>query len=294
MASEAKDTDPSGVADNPMQRTIQSLRRSGSFLTLGLVLAWGSFYFALRSSNGPHSLSFSPDQNADPSVVAQISPEEEGDESASDPLEYEREHFACADLDMGALRVILGGEDFELHSPPALASTQFGARDYGGAALAEILLDLLRPLDYGFFRQGKEIHIVEMRAQRERRERGAGGESYQSNKLKTTVRVRTGEAVDLWIDSSPLLRLRIVAQPLYGESATDRVMITVQGRRNQRAWFHHAVETRMDQAVRIDVKGAELMWCLITPSALEGPDSRTPSAITLEVEFYHESTIPPA
>ncbi|HUT23924.1 MAG TPA: hypothetical protein VM492_06255 [Sumerlaeia bacterium] len=283
-----------------MQRTIQSFRRSGSFLTLGLVLAWGCFYFALRSSSEPRSLSLSRNQNDDASVLAQVPPDDEEDEAATDPLEYEREHFACADLDMAALGVILEGEDFVLHSPPALASSRFGARDYGGAALAEILLDLLRPLGHGFFRQGNEIHVVEMRVQRERREPGAGGEStdlvrpYQSNKLKTTVRVRTGEAVDLWIDGSPLLRLRIVAQPLYGESATDRVMISVQGRRNQCAWFHHAVETRMDQAVRIDVKGAELMWCIITPSALEDPGSQTPSAITLEVEFYHESTIPPA
>ena len=90
----------------------------------------------------------------------------------------------------------------------------------------------------------------------------------------------------MWVDSTPLLRLRIIAQPLYGESKPDQVGAIVEGNRNQQLWFHNDFETRFGQPSQIEVRGTDLMWCRLKPTGRQGSD------ITLEMEFYYEASLP--
>jgi hypothetical protein len=258
-------------------------RRSRVMLGVGLVLAWGAFFGALYAGGGG-TLFLQPASRRSQGPVSPLPP-------ASNPvqiLEQEWRFFNIPDLPMSSLKKVLNRYGLHLICTPSQASLKMKAGEYTGKYLAEILLDLFRPYDLGFYHQGPSLYVTEMTVKKDRKDPvEKGGEARQSNIVRTTVRAKVGEPIDLWVDNDPLIRLRVQVQPLYGEAdKTDLINFSVDAYRNQMLWFSHNLKARLGEEAQISAKaGGQIMWCLITPTVLSGQD------ISYKMEFNYETLL---
>jgi hypothetical protein len=214
----------------------------------------------------------------------------------TDVLEQETKAFNVREIRLSAMAKILAEAPYSLHLqyPDALKPATFPGAEYSGRSLAEILIEMLRPRQYGFYRQGQSLQVVEMQFKQESKPGEGNKGTQQASTMHTILNVKSGEPLDLWIDGSPLLRLRLLAQPLYSENEVGPIGIAIDGHLGREPWFSHRVEAWAGQKARIESRGAEIMWCVVTPLAVQAAGDHKVAEIKLEVEFYHESTLPPA
>jgi len=267
----------------PARSYLLAFRQSPLFFGAGLLLAWACFYVVLRGGDETESVrrdatlsSNSRPQSSDATASA----------APADVLEQEWKTCNVAVLRMSVLEKLLQEKGLRLVYAPAQRFLNLSPADYSGKYVAEVLVGLLRPHGLGFFRQGNSIYVTEMTLKQERKPARADGEMpLQSSLVRTTIRAKVSEPIDMWVDSDPLMRLRIVAQPFYGESQSNLVGLIIEGYRNQEQWFYQDLKTQMGEESLIDVKADGHMWCLVTPTALSG------SEITLKMEFYYETML---
>ncbi|NQU44974.1 hypothetical protein HQ520_16940 [bacterium] len=266
---------------------LKSQRHSPAFVAACFLAGWLLFYLLLRAMQPALD---NPTGGAWRSAENFLAIAAAADQPDIPLLEREYKIFNCPSISVQALGKLLE-EDWglELDSPGVAPSLKLEGPRYGGRYVAAILIDLLRPHGYGFFRQRDTIHLVEAQIREDRRERPGIG-AIKTCRYQTRLRAAAGEPIDLWIESEPLIRLRITAQPLFGETTekTPEVGILLEGRHNQRNWFHHSVETRLEQPVTMETKGRHPVWCLIKPTMV------TEQEVILEVEFSYEASLPNA
>jgi hypothetical protein len=275
-----------------LYRHLLAFRHSRAFLGLALGLAWLCFYCVLLSSgvSGGSLMNKVIPRSRYPSALDHPS---NGTQDTVDPFEQEV-RLSLTELRMSSLQPILQGVfGLRLTYPASQRSLKLDTTKSTGKCMAEILLDLLRPIGFGFFRQGKYVYVTESILKQERKE-GEKGEAspFQASLVRMTLHAKVGEPLDIWVDRDPLMRLEIEAQPFYGESQSgstpDLIGFTVKGHRNQEPWFFQKMQTRLGEQAQIDVKAGGHMWCLLTPVTLEGNE------ITLKLEFYYETILPSA
>jgi len=267
---------------------LHMFRNSSFFLGLGILLAWASFQAALETGVSGAS-------NFSVRGLATIgsSPKSAVPIPKGAPLEtidlFEKEAYAWNfnELRMPSLKTILREEKgLDLEFDEDYAKIKLKGADYSGKCLSDILIDLFQPHGLGFYRQGKTVHVTEMKLKRETLKLEKDGDApLQSNQVRATVTGRVGDPIDIWVDSSPLMRLRIMVQPFYGETHSEILGITIEGYRDQIQWFYHNLKTHLGQDSIIDVKAGGHMWCLITPMELNKEE------ITLKLEFHYETIL---
>lgn len=259
---------------------------------ISLAVAWACLYLVLRANDaqrgGPRALATGSGAEAGPQVLMPAI--DTGLDDEQEPLERRFERFYVPELHISRLATILAAEGLglQLEYPADLRDVSRAAEYARPVSTAEILYDMVAPLGYGFMRQGHTVRIVPMRVHRERRRREAQSSTtrvFVANKVETDFRARAGEPLDIWLSLAPRLRLRLLAQPLHSEfeDVARGVGMVAVGLREDEVWFRHQFETYLGRAGRIDVRATESMWCLLTPSQLEGED------ISMQVELYYES-----
>lgn len=270
-------------------RHLTAFRHSRAFLGLSLALAWFCFYCVLVSTDGSgdslmnkvisrHNFNFAfarSSTNSNPDV---------------DPLEKDCT-LNMPELRMSSLQLLLQPFNLRLIYPASQRALKLEATKNTGKCMAEILIDLLQPHGYGFFRQGNSISVNESTLKQERVQPQKGDSSpFQSSLVRMTFRAKVGEPLDLWVARDPLMRLRIEIQPLYGEAqnkeTANLIGFNIQGYRDQEVWFFQKMKSRLGEEAQIDVKAGGHMWCLLTPVSLQGNE------ITLKMEFYYETILP--
>jgi hypothetical protein len=258
-------------------------RESRTGKTLAICIAWLCLYAVLRTGFRSEGASIEPIAPSKSAVASSEAAENAA--NVVDPLESENRVFNFPELRLGYMAAFLKKSGLELKCKPSERNLSAEGIDYNGRALSGILVDLLRPHGRGIVRDGSVVQVIPMELRQEHR-RTEDGEPILTNHLRTQLSAEAGKDIDLWISSEPLLRLRIAAQPYFGEGDTDKIGFTIEARRNQKTWFEHEMETRIGESSRIEVRGTELMWCLIKPIRLEG------TRIDYDVEFYNEASEP--
>ncbi|MBN1868853.1 hypothetical protein JW916_16360 [Candidatus Sumerlaeota bacterium] len=267
-------------------RTVLALVRSRVFLALCLGAAWLCFYGVLTSSDNQVNAEIRvAESNPESPEIAEGTADAQEDET--DAMERVHDVFNFPVLRLSSLEKILREEGIGLAYPPSLDDVTFDALEYGGSPLAEILTELLEPRDFGFFRQGNRVCVVEMDIERQTTLDATTHVKYQSSKIRTTLRGNVGEPLDVWVEASPLVRLRITAQPLYGESEQeDWVGIEVEARREGRLWFYENARARLGGEAQFHASSNESVWLMLRPIDLKD------SQISFEVQFQHDTTMP--
>lgn len=271
-----------------LQKYFLAFRHSRVFLGLALGLAWLCFYCVLLSTDESGG-SLMTKVIARHNYTLAIDRSPNGKDNA-DALERECK-LNAGELRMSSLQPILRDLGLRLVYPTSQRSLKLDAGKSTGRCMSEILLDLLQPHGFGFFRQGSYLYVTEATTKQERKQpEKAGSSPFQSTLVRTIIRAKVGEPIDLWVDRNPLMRLRIEAQPLYGESqaaATPNLIgFTIEGQRDQEPWFYQKMRSALGEESQIDVKAGGHMWCLLTPVSLEGNE------ITVKLEFYYETILP--
>ena len=209
---------------------------------------------------------------------------------AEDELEQECKVFNFPDLKIKGLAKLIGEMwGLQLEYPDSAVSLTLKGMGLGGKTRAAILLDLLRPHSYGFFRQGNVVHVVkaEFKGTAEDKQPTAGRNAVKLSRFQVSFQAKVGEPLDLWVETNPLVRLRITAQPLYGEARTGReVGILVDARRDLEPWFQHKTEALVGQEASIEMKSRQVAWCTMTPQSIAD------QTISMKVEFYYEASVP--
>lgn len=251
---------------------------------------WVCLYAGLRLTREPDANGFSAGEDKGRASEVEGFSLSENDasngEATEDPLEAPCNIFNFPELTMSSLGVLVSNWGFRLEYPASARSLALEGNRMNGRSRAAILLDLLRPHGHGFCRQGGAIRVLPIDLKQTRKDRPVLG-PLKSSRLRTELKLKAGEAADLWVESEPLIRLRIIAQPLYGETDTEtEVVVTLEARRDFQPWFRQVLEMLPGQTASFEAKGRQNVWCLVTPKALES------QIVTLEVDFYYEANLP--
>ena len=209
---------------------------------------------------------------------------------AEDELEQECSVFNFPDLKIKGLAKLMGEMwGLQLEYPDSALSLTLKGLGLGGQTRAAILLELLRPHGYGFFRQGNVVHVVkaEFKGTAEDKQPAPGRKAVKLSRFQVSFQAKAGEPLDLWVETNPLIRLRITAQPFDGETSAGReVGILVDARRDLQPWFQHKMETLVGQEASIEMKSRQVAWCTMTPQSIAD------QTISMKVEFYYEASLP--
>ena len=260
-------------------------RQSYFFTGVGLILAWGCLFAVLATGNDSGAdYSFRNSMVRRNVVSHRVAAGPKAVSDAVDILEQECPNFSLSELRMRSLESLVAEAGLRLVYSKAQEGLKWKNVQYTNKYLSDILVDLFRPSGYGFFRQGSCIYVTEMTLKQERKEPKSNGESpLQSSLVRTTIHARVGEPIDIWVDNNPLMRLRILVQPAYGETQSNWMGIIAEGYRNQERWFYQKMKTEVGKELMVDVKAGGQMWCQIVPVSLSGKE------ITLKIEFYYET-----
>ncbi|MFP4381122.1 MAG: hypothetical protein ACLFUS_11530 [Candidatus Sumerlaeia bacterium] len=185
-------------------------------------------------------------------------------------MEHSIPVFHFPDMPLPRLeRILIENWELELVYPEEMSEMVLPAGNLSGKPLAGILLEMLQPKGYGFFRQGNAVHIIPMDLRHSEKTMDDKTERQSSN-LTTNFRTQVSKPLELWIGEDPLLSLKITIQPLFGEEIVNPEMsIELEAMRNQQTWFYQKIETYLDQTGNLEVTGRQYVSCQITPTNLE-------------------------
>ncbi len=208
------------------------------------------------------------------------------DQQNTDILDREFEMFHIPELKVESLITILEDEGLELVCPEETKSLILKGLHFGGKPLGAILQEVFRSHGYGILRQAQQVILIPV--QQEIKYQPIANDTDQiqrTNQISAKFKVQSGVPFDLWTDSEPAVRLRIVGQPLYGDEVDHSAppfKLVIEAQRNMHPWFTQHLEVNMNQPAIIEMQGTEMLRCTLTPRSVEG------SEFILEVTFYHE------